>query len=170
MQADSRSCRSTRYFLQGKFLERAWRSIESQNILYFRAYETQIFYYKDEKIIDTAIMKNISQYDHLLKGPLTYKQFLNNQGNPNFWIIQKINSTLNLSRFALEQKVRIFLFSKPSSLLLCRISICTQNDQYRYTVFYTEITKPHQKNSHVKFKWVLFIVILAVCIHFKTLK
>ena len=115
-------------------------------------------------------MKDISQYDHILKGSLTYKQFLNNQGNPNFQMIQKINSTLNLSRFALEQKVRIFLFSKPSSPLLCRISICTQNDQYRYTVFYTEITKPHQKNSHVKFNGVLFIVILAFFIHFNALK
>ena len=75
-------------------------------------------------------MKDIIQYERLLQGPLTYEQFLTNRKYPNFRMIQKINNTLNLSRFALEKKVRIFLFSKPSSPLLCRISICNQNDQY----------------------------------------
>ena len=141
-----------------------------RNILYFRAYGSQLFYYKEEKIIDTAIMKDISQYYHLLEGPLTYEHFLTQNSYPNFQMIQKINSTLNLSCFALEQKVRIFLFSPLSSQLFCRISICTQNDQYRYTVFYNEMTKPHQNNSHVKFNGILLIVILAFCIHFKKFK
>ena len=115
-------------------------------------------------------MKDIGQYDYLLEGSLTYEHFLTPNSYPNFQMIRKINSTLNLSRFALEQKVRIFLFSPPSSQLLCRVSICTQHDQYRYTVFYTEMTKPYQNKSHVKFNGILLIIILAVCIHFKAFK
>ena len=89
-----------------------------RNVLYFRAYENQLFHYREEKIIYTAIMKDIGQYDYLLEGSLTYEHFLTPNSYPNFQMIRKINSTLNLSRFALEQKVRIFLFSPPSSQLL----------------------------------------------------
>ena len=145
--------------------------MSNKNILYFWAYNNyQLFYYEEEKIIDTAIMRDIRQYEQLLQGPLTYEQFLTNRKYPNFQMIQNINNTLNLSRFALVQKVRVFLFTKLSSPLMCRISICTQNDQFQYTVFYAEIIKPSQKNSHVKFNGILFIVILAVCIHFRALK
>ena len=92
-----------------------WNSrlfVNSKNILYFSAYGSQLFYYEEERIIDKAVMKNIKQYEHLLGGPLTYKRFLNKQMYPDHSMIQDINNTLNLSRFALEQKIRIFLFSK----------------------------------------------------------
>ena len=39
-----------------------------RNVLYFRAYENQLFHYREEKIIDTAIMKDIGQYGYLLEG------------------------------------------------------------------------------------------------------
>ena len=50
---------------------------------------------------------------------------------------------------------------------MCRISMYTKNDQFQYTIFYAEITKPNQKNSHMKFIGILFIVILAICVHFR---
>ena len=115
-------------------------------------------------------MRDIRKYEQLLQGPLTYEQFLTNRKYPNFQMIQNINKTLKLSHFALAQKVRIFLFSKPSSSLMFRISLCTKNDQFQYTIFYAEITKPSQKNSHIKFNGILFIVILAVCVHFRAHK
>ena len=122
--------------------------------------KTNCFIIEKKQIIDSAIMKGSFMYEHFLT-PNSY---------PNFQMIRKINSTLNLSHFALEQKVRIFLFSPPSSQLLCRVSICTQHDQYRYTVFYTEMTKPYQNKSHIKFNGILLIIILAACIHFKAFK
>ena len=147
-------------------------SLNSKNILYFSAFGSQLFYYEEEEIIDNAVMKNIKQYKHLLGGPITYQKFLNKHMYPDFNMIQDINNTLNLSRFALEQKIRIFLFSKPNFPLTCRVSICTQIDQFKYVVFYIEMSKskPNQRNSHVKFNGLILFIVFAVCVHFKILK
>ena len=105
-------------------------------------------------------MKDIGQYDYFL----TQNSYLNSH------MIRKINNTLNLSRFALEQKVQTFLFSLPSAQSLCTVSTCTQYDQFKYTVYYAEMTKPYQNKSHVKFNGIFLIIILAVYVHYKALK
>jgi hypothetical protein len=147
-------------------------ALNSKNILYFSALGSQLFYYEEEMMIDNAVMNRISKYEHLVGGPITYRKFLNKHRYPDFNMIRDINETLNLSRYALEQKVRIFLFTKPNTPMTCRLSICSQIDQFTYVIFYIELTKskPSQRNSHSQFNGLLFFIILAVCIHLKILK
>jgi hypothetical protein len=147
-------------------------SLNSKNILYFSALGSQLFYYEEEMMIDNAVMNRISKYEHLLGGPITYRKFLNKHRYPDFNMIRDINETLNLSRYALEQKVRIFLFTKPNTPMTCRLSICSQIDQFKYVIFYIELTKskPSQRNSHTQFNGLILFIILAVCIHLKILK
>jgi hypothetical protein len=61
-------------------------------------------------------------------------------------MLEEINGTLNLSRFALEQKIRIFLFSKPGPTLPCRVSVCTQINEFKYVIYYIEMTKNGKTN------------------------
>jgi hypothetical protein len=147
-------------------------SLNSKNILYFSALGSQLFYYEEEVMIDNAVMNKIKKYEHLLGGPIMYRKFLKKHRYPDFNMIRDINNTLNLSRYALEQKIRIFLFSKPNTPLTCRLSICTQIDQFKYVIFYIEMSKSksNQRNSHVKFNGLILFIVFAVCVHFKILK
>ena len=59
-----------------KFLGQCiFESLSNKNILYFSAYESQIFHYAEETFIDNAVMRKIKKYKYLFKGPLTYERF-----------------------------------------------------------------------------------------------
>ena len=145
--------------------------LDRENILYLSAPPNQIFYYGDETIIDNAVMHRIKSYEALVGGPVTHHKFYENQNFLDDEIIGDINETLNLSRYAFQQKVRIFLFKEQSVPITCRISICSQIDQFTYAIYYIELTESkHIHNSRKQFNGLSLFIILIVCIHFKMLK
>ena len=146
--------------------------LDRKNILYLSAPKSQLFYYGEETIIDKAVMHRIKIYESLVGGPVTHHKFLNGHKYLNAEMIGDINETLNLSRYAFQQKVRIFLFKEQSIPITCRTSICSQIDQFTYAIYYIELTKSKhiQKNSHKQFNGLFLFIILIVCIHFKMLK
>jgi hypothetical protein len=117
-------------------------------------------------------MHIIKMYESLVGGPITHRKFLNGHKYLNTEMIEDINETLNLSRYAFEQKVRIFLFKEQTIPMTCRTSICSQIDQFTYAISYIELTKSKhsQKNSHKQFNGLFLFIILVVCIHFKMLE
>ena len=130
----------------------------------------QIFYYGDETIIDNAVMHRIKSYEALVGGPVTHDKFYVNQNFLDDEIIGDINETLNLSRYAFQQKVRIFLFKEQSVPITCRISICSQIDQFTYAIYYIELTRYRQIQSNRKqLNGLSLFIILIICIHFKML-
>jgi hypothetical protein len=148
------------------------KTLNSKNILYLSAPKSQLFYYGEEMTIDNAVMHRIKMYESLVGGPITHRKFLNGHKYLNTEMIEDINETLNLSRYAFEQKVRIFLFKEQTIPMTCRTSICSQIDQFTYAISYIELTKSKhsQKNSHKQFNGLFLFIILVVCIHLKMLE
>ena len=144
--------------------------LDRQNILYLSAPPNKIFFYGDENVIDQAVMHKIRGYEALIGGPVTHHKFYDNRNYLDEKIIRDINDTLNLSLYAFRQKVRIFLFKEQSVPTTCRISICSQLDQFTISIYYIELIKSTQiKSNRKQLNGLSLFIILIICIHFKML-